>query len=100
LDRVVANELAQTAIGALTQGQRIVLRAMLDDPEAGTRFLADKLGVSKSQVNKEQHRISATFARLRLRSEAEREQVLQQADELLRDLSATSDQLTMGRGAP
>jgi hypothetical protein len=77
LDRLVAEELAHRVLCGLTDPQRTILRLMIEDPSLGVRALATRLGVSKSQVNKIQHGITAAFSELPLMGSEEQEQVLQ-----------------------
>jgi hypothetical protein len=79
LDRVIADELAAEALRDLSDQQRSILRLMIQEPALGTRAIADRLGLSKSQVNNEQHRITAAFSALPLTVAEEKEQVLSAA---------------------
>jgi DNA-directed RNA polymerase specialized sigma24 family protein len=83
LDAVVVAELAARAVEELTDPQRTILQLITDEPGLAVRAIADRVGLSKSQVNKEQHRIAAVFVRLGLARSDEREQVLNAVAELL-----------------
>jgi hypothetical protein len=85
LDRLVAEELARRVLTGLMDSQRTLLRLMIEDPSLGVRALAERLGVSKSQVNKLQHRIAAAFSEVPVAGSEEQEQVWQVIGELLRD---------------
>jgi len=83
LDVVVVEELAESALKALSAPQRAILRLMTEEPGLSTRALAERLGVSKSQVNKEQHRIATMFCSLPLANSEEQEQIVNEVILLL-----------------
>lgn len=95
LESAAAEELARSAVQKLSEQQRQILQLMAQDPGLGVRGIADRLGLTKSLVNNEQHAIRRTFSQLPVAGVEERMQVLASVTEILVEEAGESAEFTL-----
>jgi DNA-binding CsgD family transcriptional regulator len=86
LESAVAEELARNAVESLSDRQRKILHLMSQEPSLGTRDIANRLGLTKSLVNNEQHAIRRTFSELPVAGVEEQMQILASVSAVLTEV--------------
>jgi DNA-binding CsgD family transcriptional regulator len=86
LESAVAEELARNAVESLSDRQRKILHLMSQEPSLGTRDIANRLGLTKSLVNNEQHAIRRTFSELPVAGVEEQMQILASVSTVLAEV--------------